>query len=394
MRNIIITGGELFNKGAQAMTFVAVDECRKRFPDHEIYLLSTQDIQRPEKEKKQYNFRFMGWYPLKFAKAQKSFFLRTLCRILNAGEYQEAMDIYKQCDLMIDISGYALGSNWGYAHCNNYLDHLEYARSFHIPVYLMPQSFGPFDFEGNDAGAMQDRIRTNLAYVRKICAREQEGYDELTSRYGLDNVELKTDIVLNNKGIDLQNIYKVLPDLSIPKLEANSIGIIPNERMLDFSSEKELLDLYHNILKEMISQDRTVYIISHSTSDLGLCRKIKALYPTEDRVVLFENDFSCIEYTELIKQLDFVVASRFHSIVHAYKEGVPCVTIGWAVKYGNLLKKFDQTRYYHDIRTLEDNSLLVESLLDMSSHYRDQSRIIKKHLSGIQEENVFDILKL
>ena len=29
MRNIIITGGELFNKGAQAMTFVAVDELKK-----------------------------------------------------------------------------------------------------------------------------------------------------------------------------------------------------------------------------------------------------------------------------------------------------------------------------------------------------------------------------
>ena len=30
MKNIIITGGELFNKGAQAMTFITVDEMKKR----------------------------------------------------------------------------------------------------------------------------------------------------------------------------------------------------------------------------------------------------------------------------------------------------------------------------------------------------------------------------
>ena len=44
MRNIIITGGELFNKGAQAMTFVTVNELKKRFPDHQIYLLSKPPV--------------------------------------------------------------------------------------------------------------------------------------------------------------------------------------------------------------------------------------------------------------------------------------------------------------------------------------------------------------
>ena len=45
MKNIIITGGELFNKGAQAMTFITVDEMKKRFTDHNIYVLSEMDLQ-------------------------------------------------------------------------------------------------------------------------------------------------------------------------------------------------------------------------------------------------------------------------------------------------------------------------------------------------------------
>ena len=70
MKNIIITGGELHNKGAQAMTFVTVIELKKRFPDHQIYLLSELDLNRPKDEKKKYAFEFTGWYPILFAKAQ------------------------------------------------------------------------------------------------------------------------------------------------------------------------------------------------------------------------------------------------------------------------------------------------------------------------------------
>ena len=104
MKNIIITGGELFNKGAQAMTFITVDEMKKRFPDHRILVLSEMDLQRPKKEQEQYAFSFMGWYPIKFAKCQSNPILRALCLLRNQKELMEAEAIYKNTDLMIDIS--------------------------------------------------------------------------------------------------------------------------------------------------------------------------------------------------------------------------------------------------------------------------------------------------
>ena len=95
MRNIIITGGELFNKGAQAMTFVSVDEIKRRFPDHQIYLLSEMDMKRPAAEKEQYTFDFIGWYPLKFARCQSNRLLRFACKVRNGKELREAEEIYK-----------------------------------------------------------------------------------------------------------------------------------------------------------------------------------------------------------------------------------------------------------------------------------------------------------
>ena len=56
-RNILITGGELFNKGAQSMTFITVNELKKRFPNHEILLSSSRDFKRDYEEKQQYNFK-------------------------------------------------------------------------------------------------------------------------------------------------------------------------------------------------------------------------------------------------------------------------------------------------------------------------------------------------
>ena len=59
-KNVIITGGELFNKGAQAMTFAVISTIKKINPDINCILLSTKDaIERSEEDKKKYNFEIL-----------------------------------------------------------------------------------------------------------------------------------------------------------------------------------------------------------------------------------------------------------------------------------------------------------------------------------------------
>ena len=50
MGYILITGGNLINKGAQAMTFIAVDEIKRRFPDREVVVISDVDAARSDEE--------------------------------------------------------------------------------------------------------------------------------------------------------------------------------------------------------------------------------------------------------------------------------------------------------------------------------------------------------
>lgn len=394
MRNIIITGGELFNKGAQAMTFIAVDELKRRFPDHSIYVLSTMDLERPIRERNQYSFEFIGWYPLKFAKCQFNPLLKLECKLKNRREFAEAERIYQNTDLMIDISGYALGSNWGYDYCSQYLDHIEFAKAYGFPVYLMPQSFGPFDFQGAEGAAIRKRIAELLPYANKICAREEEGFLGLQREFKLTNVICAPDLVVNNRGIDLNHIYKKVPSIHLPEIQDDSVAVIPNQRNLATADPQTVINLYGSVISDLLLRHNGVYLLSHSDIDLDICRELKQRFSDNERVILLMQDFSCIEYNQLVQSFEFIVASRFHSIVHAFKNNVPAVAIGWANKYHDLMQQFQQEAYLVDVRQNNAAEQVHAAILKLESCLPLERDRIHSSLEPLQRENIFDILEL
>jgi colanic acid/amylovoran biosynthesis protein len=349
------------------------------------------DLARPEEEKQQYAFKFMGWSPIKFARCQHNLLLRLLCKLRNGRELAETEAIYQNCDAMIDISGYALGSNWSKRNNYRYLDHLEFAYEFHIPVYLMPQSFGPFDF-GVDGQAINDRIRKLLPTVKVIFAREQEGYDALVNTYGLNNVRLAPDLVLSNKGIEIDQVFRVSPEINLPDISQNSVAVIPNSMNIRASSLETVMSMYISIIEKLLDMEKMVYILSHSTVDAQLCKDLKTKFAENERVVMLEQDFSCLEFNELVKKFDYLVASRFHSIVHAFKNGVPCIALGWATKYHDLLQLFGQEMYVFDVRNQSGAEELLKGIDHMNDHYSEEVLKIRNGLSAVQNGNVFDVL--
>lgn len=393
MRNIIITGGGFVNKGAQAMTFISVSELRKRFPNHEIYLLSPTDLQRGKEELSKYNFKVFGWFPVKFAKAQSNPILHLMCSVRSKAELKQAEEIYKNCDLMIDISGYALGSDWNYKINSDFLDSVEFAKGFGFPVYLMPQSFGPFDFIDEKGFEIDKRIAYLLPYAKKIFAREQEGFDALKNRYNLGNVYLAKDLVLCST-IDKYDVYSEGVIVDIPNIKQNSVAIIPNSKTIEFGDERKMLELYSKIVKVLLDHNKNIYLISHSNLDSKYCDAIMDLAGNDERVIYIKDDLSCIQFNEVVKQLDFVIASRFHSIVHAYKNGTPCIALGWATKYHDLLTEFNQHKFMYDVRESIDEKELLNNIDYLIENYSVEKDVILKHLPVVQAENVFDQIEL
>lgn len=132
----------------------------------------------------------------------------------------------------------------------------------------------------------------------------------------------------------------------------------------------------------------------HSTYDRDICLTLKNLFREEANVIFLDKDFRSLEFNEIIKKFKYIVASRFHSIVHAYKNGIPCVALGWAVKYYELLKMFGEEYYFYDVRELIHVEELVEKINELDQAYKMESINIKERLSEVQKDNVFSLISV
>lgn len=397
MGNVIITGGDLKNKGAQAMTFIAVDEIRKRFPEEKIYLASGTGTEEDGRRSEPYHFEILdaAVCDLK-GLACKNRILRFLLQMRYGKEiFQEGYRrLWQETDLLIDISGYSIGSDWGIR--DSLLSALKgkIASSFGAKVYYMPQSFGPCDFGGIKGYAANYLLKKWLSCADILYAREKQGYDLLTKKYGLKNVRLSCDLVLQNKGINLLNVYKEMPDMYSFDTGGHSIAVVPNAKTFRFGKTQNLMSLYQNIISRMLREHYFVYLIYHSTEDRKICQKIKDLFSEKEQVILIQEELSCMEYGQAVRKFDFVIASRYHSIIHSYKEGVPCIVLGWAVKYRELLSLFEQGKFVFDVRGEVEESKVLQMVVEMKDKYKEYSAMIKKRLEEIQKENVFDTVEI
>ncbi|NBH81453.1 polysaccharide pyruvyl transferase family protein [bacterium C-53] len=397
MGNVIITGGDLKNKGAQAMTFITVDEIKKRFPKEKIYLASGTGTIEDKKNSEPFQFEILDAAicdvkGMACGNRLLRFFLK-----LRYGKHvyrEEYKKIWQETDALIDISGYSIGTDWGVR--GSLLSALKarIASSLGAKVYYMPQSFGPCDFGGLKGSVVNLLLKRWLACADILFAREKQGYDLLVKKYGLKNVRLSCDLVLQNKGIHLLNIYKKAPCMQDLKVEKHSVAVIPNAKTFRYGREEKLMSVYQCIINDMLRRNYHIYLMYHSTEDQKICQKIKILFSDDENVILVDNELSCIEYGQTIKQFDFAIASRYHSIIHSYKEGVPCIVLGWAVKYKELLSIFGQERYAFDVRGTIDQKKILKMISEMCSGYTDNSVSVKKKLDEIQKENVFDAVEI
>ncbi|AKB71753.1 hypothetical protein MSMAC_1863 [Methanosarcina mazei C16] len=387
-KNVIIVGGELFNKGAQAMTFTTVDQIRRRFPDKNIYLFSTPDFHRSKNEKEIYNFKILPWsmsIKLESLNSDSKIPIKN-----NSSKIpDEVSNTLINSDMIIDISGYALSSQWGFFVSLSYLTNLIVAKKYSIPYYIFPQSLGPFDYSLKQKIILYPLMKLYLWYPIKIYARENEGLKYM-QYFTKRNLDISKDIVLLNNGYNLPNIYNENFALRDVKIEPNSVGIIPNIRVVERLGLQKINQLYTLIINKLINQGKTVYLLRHSAEDLEISQKLKDLYPDDKQVKLISDDFNALELENIIKQFDFIIASRFHSIVHSYKNGIPAIVIGWATKYFELLESFDQIDYFFDGRYEIDVNKLESDLEKMLCCYELESEKIIIILSMLNSKNVFD----
>jgi len=390
-QNILIVGGSFFNKGAQAMSFTAVDQIKRRFPKKSIYLLLDYDYK--DVDDSIFTFRTLPWtYELRF-KLLNPFnqYLFTFYSKYRKNE-SSLTRILKNALMIIDISGYSFSSKMGQTWVASILD-IMIAERYNIVYYIFPQSIGPFKFSLLNRLLFFTLTRAFLTYPQKIFVRENDGL-KFMKQISNKNLTRAYDIVLTNKEYDLKNIYNSVPSLRKVHINSNSAGIIPNNKISMRVNEEDFLDLYSTIINYLIKSGKFVYILAHSSEDFKICEKIKNLFIDNEIVVFLNEDYNVFELEHIIKQFDFVIASRYHSIVNSYKLKIPSLVIGWAYKYEELMDAFNQFGYYFDIKQKIDKSDLENKLERMIRDFAIEKKIISANLDKIlnNSQSCFDSL--
>ncbi len=392
----LITGGSFSAKGPMSMLFIVVDELRTRFPGCEIY--ADVYAKAPDGLK----FSCVNLLPWVWKGVADPFYavLSLLRRIIRglltdlppATSVREAKKIFASLDAVIDISGFALSSQFENATSEFYLDRIEAAKKLDIPVFLLPQSFGPFDYE-KDADRIQRRIGELMHFPKIIFAREKQGYKLLTEEYGLKNVRLMPDIVLQNRGIDYSHIYTDPAEETDGFKPAGDkkVAIIPNRNMYRIGKKETFLSCYDSVIRQLKEDGFSVYLTAFVKQDAVVLDDIMERHADGSLIRVSEN-MSIRAFASFIRQFDFVICSRYHGIVHTIKEGVPVISLGWAVKYAELMELFDEQKYVLDIRSDADMQNVPKVLEEMETHYAAEHAKIAGRLAEYQNGSCFDMV--
>lgn len=384
MRYIIITGVNFNNKGAQAMMFHLYYYLQKKWPGKKVVALCKNTEEQLKGYRERYKIRAVSCYLADFFYVEGGLY-RLAGRIKGIQGRRNCLRLQKilqNTDLCVDASGFNFSSKFGLFDNYAWLKNIEIMKRHKIPVVIMPQSFGPFDFPDWYGWVLKAKAQKILQYPKKIFAREQAGFDDLKEQFHVKRLFLSPDLVLLGNDLKPKAFYRNLASMKRYEVVDESVVVVPNQKLKTHSTDLNGEIIYVSTIKALLQENKKVYIIRHCDSDKKFCESLSQIFQDSRNVFYIDEDLDCIEYAELIRQFDFAVVSRYHGIVHSYKAGTPCVVIGWADKYQELTQQLSQNQYMMDLENY-DESILEVRIHEMCQNCQNERVVINRCYDGL-----------
>ena len=331
---IEVTGIGYANKGAELM-LCAVAERLGRLGDPEITLVAKPSVGS------ELGFRVLGRYGClqKASLIWKGLDLGTLPGNLLPRKLLRSYGFVadKEIEAVLDASGLKYSDKWGIKPTRRAVSEYARLKKRGGKLVLLPQAFGPFTSE-----TMRDNMRRLHEFADLIYARDPVSYRHLTDLSGESSkIKIAPDFTALVRGTEVADADRF----------RNKMCVIPNQRMLDKTSE-EVASLYLDALQEFIKSCQAlgweVFVLNHEgEKDHELCLKLSQAF---DPPLPYTGDRNAKEIKGLIHASAGVLTSRFHGLVSALTQGVPVLATSWSHKYEMLLKDFDAADCLVDVQ--------------------------------------------
>jgi colanic acid/amylovoran biosynthesis protein len=261
------------------------------------------------------------------------------------------------------------------------------ARFMGKPVYLYAQSFGPYPKK------MQQRIAAiGFKNADLILVRES-----------------KSKRLLNYLGVDAARVVQV-PDSAFlfhPKTDPSVIRILGTK-----SHGEEIVGItvrawlrgpaqakYEKAMADFISrlaqkQSLRVVVIAQVTSgqqnddDRVVGARIERLLGHRQNVLFLDQQFNHYEIKSIFAQLDYLVGTRFHSVIFALTAGVPALAIEYEHKTSGIMQDLGLGEWVIAIEDVTDDKLmaLFERLVhERKAYLRQLNTVLPTYMAQASE---------
>ena len=411
------------NLGGPAMALTLVDQLKKRFPDVDFVFAIDPNSYKQEK-------KWADYYGLKIVRmdtfisnlANTNIFFKiarigyrflkgkavSASGVRDQNEiHEEFMEAYRNCDAVISMMGISYvgdGVRGAFEGLSSY-SNLYYANKHKKPFTHFIQSFGPFDdwkvrlFAKRDFAQVDfvpARGKESARYCKAIVKNPEKVYDfpDIAILLRQADEQWTGDYLRKIKLVE-KNYIILSPSSVIYNMRASVGGSIGEDYVRSF----------YLIASKLLSDGETLLFLPHMYSDnkyecdREICHRVLNLLKNDvndvSRCKIIKDDLDVWQAKSLIAKSKRAIVSRYHALVAAVSTGVPVVTVGWNIKYYDLMQYYGVESMAVDTRKNNPQQLaekVFAKLVEYESENYREMVIQKQHENAEKVEFAFDLL--
>ncbi|MGI6264929.1 MAG: polysaccharide pyruvyl transferase family protein [Acutalibacteraceae bacterium] len=323
-------------------------------------------------------------------------FLRKPASWFLSPEQKETLRLFEQSSAAFVKGGGFLHAHGGWAETYKiyfFLYHIRLALSMGIPVYVMPNSFGPFN------GILVRRmVRKTLSRCRLVYARESISRRMLKRECGID-CRVSRDLAMYLEKQSDFDAGRCLEEHGIVARDKPLVGI--TVRPYRFPGQPDPQERYRAYCRAITGlvvwlkeQGYRPVLIEHVYSEnyherdmLCIEEIARAVQERGQTVDVFSDlRLNCRQMKAVYGRMDYLVGTRFHSVVFALTEQVPSIAITYGGNKGSgIMRDLGLESYSVGMDAVTEEKL-IRLFLDLESHAPQIRELLADHQRRIDRD--------
>ena len=418
---IIPTCSDL-NRGDQALTIETMNVMKKSLGIENVYMMSNNETNQCEQlglkqfscilkhpsrlAKKTSNLKYNMSLNIKWGiiaigdliRAQfiKNNITRKFMKIFIDKQTKDALELYEKADVVFvkgggflhDYSGGLIGAYTMYYQ----LYHIKLALKMNKKVYIMPNSFGPFKSK-----RIVNYLNKTLDKCAYITARESISANKETN--GLNrNIDLYPDLGFFLKMENKETIKQYLKkEYNLDFEQKKYVGItVRPYRFYNSENPEERYENYKYCFVKIIDYlneiGYTPILVVHTRAenthenDEACINEIAGSISDKNKFIIIKDDnLNCKQLKTIYSFCDFIIGTRFHSVIFSIENRIPCIAITYGGNKGDgIMRDMGLEKYAIKISELE-YEILKEKVIMLKNNENFIKEKINEYLKYAYE---------